>query len=58
MHKYMYLILTVLLAISCGTATMKIDPIGKSTQQNKKDCKDSCKGLKGKERADCNKRCN
>ncbi len=24
----------------------------------KKDCKDKCKGLKGKDRGDCNKACN
>jgi len=46
--------------ISCGSSIIKIDPYLKdnTTQFDKKDCKDKCKGLKGKQRADCNKNCN
>lgn len=27
-------------------------------RHHKKDCKEKCKGMKGKDRADCNKACN
>ena len=61
MLKYLSIILVVFFAVSCGRATLSVDPYhhkGYSNQNQKKDCKDDCKGLKGKARSDCNKRCN
>ena len=59
-------IFIIIFAISCGPATIKIDPYLKDKNSDQKDnypnqmidCKDKCKGLKGKQRADCNKNCN
>ena len=55
MKKIMFMMVVLsVFAFSCGSM-MKTPSVGSGS---KKDCKDQCKDLKGKERADCNKRCN
>ena len=56
MFKYLSIFFIILFVFSCSSA-IKIDPYS-DNQSQKKDCKEDCKGLKGKQRADCNKRCN
>lgn len=56
-------LLTVLIAfvgfsVSCGSLIIFPQNDKHERHADKKNCKDSCKGLKGKERANCNKRCN
>lgn len=60
MNRCIYLVFAFLFVVSCSTA-IKVDPFldnKGSSQVQKKNCKDDCKGLKGKARADCNRNCN
>jgi hypothetical protein len=60
MLKYLSLIFVVFFAVSCGRTTLTVDPYHHNNyySNQEKDCKDDCKGLKGKARSDCNRRCN
>jgi len=61
MLKHLSTIFFITFIFTCCSSTLTVDPYhhDKNTYQNqKKNCKDECKGLTGKARAECSKRCN